>query len=196
VIAAAGNSNSQQLVVPADCAGVVKVAAIGPDSLPANYSNCDRIDVAAPGGEQRSDSAAALDSSANIAPVCKGSLGSTASTFDGVYSISSRRGSQVGENYSHKAGTSMAAPHVAGVAGLMRSVFPGLTPATFDALLLEGRLTYDPRDKGIALPSSIASQYATHYGAGVIDAFASVRVARELAGGATPAAAIVPRLWG
>lgn len=190
VIAAAGNSNSGVTTFPADCPGVVKVSAVGRDYLPANYSNCNAVDAAAPGGEVDDDNrwhSAGL----TIAPACKGSLGGRHMTFDGVLSTLSQRNNAAAQRYGFYNGTSMAAPHAAGVAALMRSVHPALSPAEFDAMLANGELTFDPRDIGIAVPSTISSQYARHYGNGIIDALAAVRAARERAGnagGAPPAA--------
>jgi subtilisin family serine protease len=42
----------------------------------------------------------------------------------------------------------MAAPHVAGVMALMKSIYPALTPAEFDALLASGELTDDAGPPG------------------------------------------------
>lgn len=45
-------------------------------------------------------------------------------------------------------GASMASPHVAGVVALMKALYPGLTPDTFDALQSGGYLTEDLGDSG------------------------------------------------
>lgn len=74
----------------------------------------------------------------------------------------------------------MAAPHVAGVAALMKSVHPGLTPAQFDQLLASGQLTRD-----IGAPGR-----DNFFGHGLIDARKAVEAARNLAGG-TPAPAVL-----
>lgn len=191
VIAAAGNENSAAPVSPADCPGVVKVAAVGPDYLPANYSNCRNIDVAAPGGETSGDASTAIRLAGTHEP-CKGSLGSafTGPQY-GVWSLDSNRLNPSVDRYKAENGTSMAAPHVAGVAALMKSVHPSLSPAEFDAMLANGELSFDPRSIGVSLPSSIASSYGFHYGPGIIDANKAVRAAAARAGGAAPTAAVV-----
>ena len=77
-------------------------------------------------------------------------------------------------------GTSMAAPHVAGVAALMVSANPSLTPAQFDALLASGAITRDLADNGPTIRDD-------SFGYGLIDAYKSVVEAKRLAGGgATP----------
>jgi serine protease len=194
VIAAAGNENTSGPVSPADCPGVVKVAAVGPDYLPANYSNCRNIDVVAPGGEVVPDDLAITvrDNQTNVPPLCKGSLGGRFFSEEyGVLSLDSNRFNLSIEGYKSEQGTSMAAPHVAGVAALMKSVHPSLSPAEFDAMLANGELSFDPRSVGISLPSSIASNYAFHYGPGIIDANKAVRAAAARAGGAAPTAVVV-----
>ena len=120
VVAAAGNDSRQGLKPagsPANCNGVIGVAALGINSQRAPYSNAGLgTDVGAPGG-------------------------------DDVNQIFSTFGERVGATYSATTqfiqGTSMAAPHVTGVISLMKSVNPALTPANIDTLLSSGALTDD-----------------------------------------------------
>ena len=67
--------------------------------------------------------------------------------------------------YGYYMGTSMAVPHVAGVAALMKAVRPLLTPAEFYAYLISGSLT------------GSAGPHDAYYGYGLIDAVQAVRAA-------------------
>ncbi len=103
VVVAAGNeaedvSNSS----PANCKGVVAVAAVGRSGARASYSNFGTlVTLAAPGG----DGTDGVISTINA--------GRTVATTDALAAFQ---------------GTSMAAPHVAAVAALMMSVNTALTP--------------------------------------------------------------------
>ena len=130
IVAAAGNDHIENTIQfgrdwvgsPGSCTGVVTVAAQEPSGATAKYSQeGPSVDVAAPGG----------------------------ALFDGpranVFSTDMYRlgGGITKSDYTTKAGTSMAAPHVAGVVALMKALKPSLTPAEFDGLLASGQLTDD-----------------------------------------------------
>ena len=67
----------------------------------------------------------------------------------------------------------MSAPHVAGVAALMKAIAPNLTPAEFDQVLSEGRISDDLGNQG----------RDDDFGYGLINAMKAVNTAQELASG-------------
>lgn len=113
VVVAAGNSNANAAnYFLANCQNVVVVSATGPNDEKAWYSNYGSvIDVAGPGGNP--------------------SGGSETCSADGSDCIIST----VPGGYQAFDGTSMACPHVAGLAGLILSKNPGLTPSQLETLL-------------------------------------------------------------
>lgn len=114
VVVAAGNSNADTAgFTPASCNNVIAVAATNKNGTRASYSNYgSKIDVAAPGGDS---------------PDCTTLIVSTGN--DGT-------DGPLTENYLCMAGTSMAAPHVAGTVALMQAVrTTPLTPAQVETIL-------------------------------------------------------------
>ena len=116
VVVAAGNSNANAAnYQPASCANTVVVAATDRIGDRASYSNYGTIvDLSAPGGE-------------------------TATRTNGVLSTLNTGTTTPGtESYQYYQGTSMATPHVAGLAALVLGEQPGTSPAQMESLLKAG----------------------------------------------------------
>jgi serine protease len=111
VIVAAGNSNANASnFSPANCTGVVTVAATGRNGGKASYSNFGAtVEVAAPGGS--------------------GGANSVLSTLN-----SGQQGPGA-DSYALYNGTSMATPHVSGVVALMLAAKSTLTPDEVTSIL-------------------------------------------------------------
>jgi serine protease len=148
-VVAAGNSAANASgFSPANCANVITVAAndrTGDLSYYSNYSTT-LIEISAPGGAQ---------SFAND-PLGVLSTLNAGATVPGA------------DNYVYYQGTSMAAPHVAGIASLMLSVNSTLTPAEVSSLI---QSTARPFAAGTS-----CDQF-NDCGAGIIDAAAAVAAA-------------------
>jgi serine protease len=151
VVIAAGNDNDNaNNYNPGNCAGVVNVASTNRNGGRASYSNFGTsIDVAAPGGSMSS----ANDSNGVL------STYNTGTTTPGS------------DSYGYSQGTSMAAPHVAGVAALILQKKPTATPDEVESLLKTTTRTF---------PAT-----CTNCGTGIVDAAAAVTKAAGGSGGGT-----------
>jgi serine protease len=147
VVVSAGNSNDDAAnYSPASCDGVVTVAAVNRSGGKAYYSNYGpKVALAAPGGEMLFNEADGVLSTLNSGATTPGA-----------------------DTYTYYQGTSMAAPHVAGVVALMLSKNPSLTPDDIATKL---------KSTARAFPSTCAQ-----CGAGIVNASAAV----DAAGGINP----------
>ncbi|MFF8258835.1 S8 family serine peptidase [Streptomyces virginiae] len=123
VVVAAGNSNADAAgYSPASCNNVINVAASNRAGDRSYYSNYGAIiDVAAPGGETRR----ATDTPGTVTTPENAILSTlnAGTTTPGA------------EIYKPYQGTSMAAPHVAGLAALLKSANSALTPAQIESAI-------------------------------------------------------------
>lgn len=148
VVVAAGNENTNASNSnPANCNGVIAVAAVNRNGGRAYYSNYGSIvDIAAPGGDVRGGLANGILSTLN-----------SGATTPGV------------DSYAFYQGTSMATPHVAGVAALLYSLDPSITPDEVEQIL--------------ASTSRPFPATCSQCGSGIVDAAAAVNA---LGGGNQP----------
>ncbi len=141
VVVAAGNDGQNLDLIPyspATCQGVINVAAVDPAGLKASFSNYgSSITIAAPG-----------------------------TTVDDTKGIASTVGPGTSYANAEYSGTSMAAPHVSGVIGLMLAANPSLTPAQVKQFLMAS-----------ARPS-VDNAWAGSMGAGLLDACRAVKLAQ------------------
>jgi len=147
VVCAAGNDGSSKVGYPAGYPGAIAVAATQNDESTTFYSNYGKdIDIAAPGGNTRDG---------QDGGVLQNTIAIGDPTHDGYFAFM---------------GTSMASPHVAGVAALV--VGEGVTdPNAVERILLNSARS----PEGHKLVRD-------RYGAGILDAEAAVLEARSQAG--------------
>ena len=143
VVCAAGNEGRSSVGYPAAYPGAIAVSATQQDEATTFYSNYGKdVDIAAPGGNTRGGDAG------------------------GVLQNTIKVGDPTKSGYFAFMGTSMASPHVAGVAALV--VGEGVTnPDMVEQILKE--TARKPEGKAYS---------RDHYGAGIIDAPAAINKAR------------------
>lgn len=142
VVAAAGNDGTDEVLYPAALEHCIAVGAVRYDKQLASYSNYGTaLDLVAPGGD--------LDVDQNGDGYDDGILQET------FWSLG------IGWGYWFSTGTSMACPHVAGVAALVKAIHPEYGPDDIRQVLQD-----TAEDLG-------APGWDERYGYGLIDAYAA-----------------------
>jgi serine protease len=156
VVTAAGNSTvDASRFTPANCNDTVTVAATGRVGGLAGYSNFgSSIDIAAPGGDMPRDSGI-------LSTVATGATTAT------------------GYGYANYHGTSMAAPHVAGVAALVAGLHPTWGPTEIEAALYAGARPF-PADsvRPCVTTSETPTGIQRQCGVGILDAVGALNMAQ------------------
>lgn len=153
VITAAGNNNTQALYsYPGNCYPTINVGATGFGGDRAYYSNYGRgVDISAPGGDDQNPGASPAETNGEIISTMN----------DGIDALGK-------PNYDLAEGTSMATPLVTGIAALMYSVKPNITP---DQIWEAFKNTVTPWPTG-SYCATAAADYSC--GAGIANATAAI----------------------
>ncbi len=150
--------------LPAEAPGVVTVSATGRTQQKSYYSSYGQgvVEVAAPGGDTRYRT-----------------QGATSTPTDGILSTTFNTATRT-NGWGYKQGTSMAGPHVAGVAALAVSAHPGMQPGQLTSFL-QRTATSLPCPEGTYNPTpALGTTYEAtctggakngFYGAGEVNAF-------------------------
>jgi len=133
VIAAAGNNGDSIPNYPASLSNVISVSATTFTDEIAPYSSYgSNVDIAAPGGDSSVDLTGDGYSDGVLSPTLIIEKGTPTKT----------------NGYAFLDGTSMASPHIAGVAALMKSVYPEMASNEFFTAISSGKITLDLAQNG------------------------------------------------
>ena len=162
VVAATGNEATNGLISPANCTGVIGVTAHTINGENADYSNIGSgVTISAPGGGS---------------PSILGAGGETddpnwwgfriwSTVLFGNTTRASTNGQSSGPAYAGFTGTSAAAPHVAGVAALVKSLLPNSSASDVRSFFTTNARPF-PANSGCATGGA----YVGLCGAGLLDA--------------------------
>ena len=170
-------------VLPGELPGVVSVMATGPVGYPgytmniADYSSIGG-DITAPGGDYFSASGTVQDAVIGAMPVNSGiyqDLDGLNGPFPGITTANGPA------SYAWINGTSMAAPHVTGVAALVKELHPGWSPSAVAAALKRTATPMacpadweplGPEDERFTCQGG-GSGHTSFFGSGMVDAAAA-----------------------
>lgn len=173
IVAAAGNTEGKAVAVPANCTGVIAVAALRNVGTKVGYSSVGpEVVVAAPGGNCVNTSGACIypivttTNSGTTTPVANGSTYTNRSDTS--------------------LGTSFSTPMVSGAAALMLSAQPALLPSEVRQLLINTARPFPSNGGSVGIGTCVAPSGATQdecycttqtCGAGMLDVGAAVAAA-------------------
>jgi serine protease len=164
VVAATGNKGLIGIGSPANCTGVIAVTAHTKLGDNANYSNIGPgTTISGPGG--------------GFGSLIRGDGALVYSTLNTGTTVPGA------DSYAGYEGTSMATPHVAGIAALLASLQPAITPDTLSSVMTNSARSY---------PAGTFCTTRTDCGAGLVDAKAAIDRLNSLA----PTVAASPNLLG
>ena len=172
-------------VAPAELSGVMTVSATGPIGYPgydlwiAGYSSVgmSRVDVAAPGGDYFSATGSVQDAVLAAIPQTSAiwaDFNPLNAYYPGLTVVDQ------GAGYVYLTGTSMASPHAAGVAALVKEMHPGWSPGAVKAAVQQStqQLTCPPNWSPLFPGDERAKCYGVNgrtsfFGHGLVDAEAA-----------------------
>jgi serine protease len=179
VVVAAGNE-SGAVDVPGNCPGVLAVAGVRNNGVKVGYSSFGpEVSISAPAGN-----------CVNTSGACLYSIETTTNSGTTIPATNTYT-----DQYNHNVGTSFSAPQVAGVAALMLSVNPSLSPTDLISRIKNSARAFPTDPTLLACPSNPTS-YAninqcnctiSTCGTGLLDAQAAVSAA-------TPPSAVITAL--
>jgi len=174
IVAGTGNASNNNVFYPAaysdNYSNVIAVSSTDQNDEVSTFSNSgSEVTMSAPGGAGAIQNGSALEYNSSSAPGTN--IYSTTPNYPYTYQTdpvgpNDPLTTDMTQDYSYLAGTSMATPHVAGIAGLMLSADPCLTPL---------ELRTDLRNSADKVPDMNGQYYTNEYGYGRANALGALR---------------------